>query len=239
MHRIIFQIGPFTLYAYGLMIAIGFLLGTVLILRDAKKSTLSQNDVFDCMIALLVGGLIGGRLLFVLINWDFYSEHLLRIVMLHEGGLAVQGAIAAGTISLIAAVKIKRISFWKMADIIVPYAALGQSIGRIGCFLNGCCCGKVIENGIGVVFPGETFMRMPTQVYLSFGLLMLFIVLIGLKDRPHSEGSIFAWYLILYSGFRFGMDLLRGDNLVMVRACFPSSGSTLRVQVRYGSFKGL
>jgi len=212
MHRIIFEIGPFTLYSYGLVVSFAFLLGTILVVRDAGRYGMPVDSVFDTMIAVLAGGLVGGRILFVLVNWDHYSRDLFGIFKFYEGGLAIQGALLGAVLAGVAVTRARKISFWRTSDLIAPYIALGQSIGRIGCFLNGCCYGKVIEGGLGVTFPGETVMRIPVQLYSSLGLLVIFAVLIRLRNRPHFDGLIFTMYLILYSGFRFFMDFMRADN---------------------------
>lgn len=230
MHRIIFEIGPFTLYSYGLLVATGFLLSTILILRDSEKFGLPREGVFDALIAILAGGLIGGRLLFVIVNWEYFSRHLLRTVMLTEGGLAFQGALVGGLIGGMAVSRIKRIPFWKASDLIAPYIPLAQAIGRIGCFLNGCCYGRVTDGGIGVTFPGETVMRVPTQVYSSLFLLALFLFLIVARERRRFDGCVFVLYLVLYSAFRFFMDFFRGDDLTLML------GMTLSRVISIGMF---
>ena len=212
MHRILFQIGPFTLYSYGLCVAAGFLLAVVLILRDSKKIGISREDLLDCLIAVLVGGLVGGRLLFVLINWRYYLQHPAGVLMLSEGGMAFQGALIMAVFAGAVVTRVKKLSFWKVCDLMAPYIALAQAVGRIGCFLNGCCYGRVIESGIGVIFPADTVMRIPTQVYSSLALLVLFIILFALRERRLFNGYVFTMYVILYSVFRFFMDFLRGDN---------------------------
>lgn len=214
MHRILFQIGPFTLYSYGLSVAAAFLLSAGLILRNAKRFGIQKESVFDLLIAILVGGLVGGRLLFAVINWGDFREAPLRAFMIWEGGLAFHGALILGALSGIVAASLKKLPLWKTADLIVPYVALAQAVGRIGCFLNGCCYGRIIEKGIGVTFPGETVLRMPVQLYSSLGLFIIFLILITLREKRPFEGSIFSLYLVLYSFFRFFMDFLRGDELV-------------------------
>ncbi|MFH1799176.1 MAG: prolipoprotein diacylglyceryl transferase [Candidatus Omnitrophota bacterium] len=216
MHRVVFQIGSFTLYSYGVFVAFGFLLGSSLILRQAKKKGFDSGSISDCLTAVLIGGLLGGRLLFVLINWQQYSQNILRIFMIYEGGLAVQGAVVMGILSVALISHIRKLSFWKVSDLIAPYVALGQAMGRIGCFLNGCCYGKPIESGIGVTLRGESFRRIPTQIYSSIGLFFIFILLLWIRKKHSFDGRIFIVYIMLYSGFRFFMDFLRGDELALI-----------------------
>jgi len=213
MHRVILNIGPFTLYSYGLCVALGFLISTIFILRDVARSDLKQSDVVDCLILVLVSGLIGGRLLYVLINAEYYARFPLRILMFFEGGLAFQGALAGAVISGVIFTRIKKISFRKIADLIVPYIVLAQGIGRIGCFLNGCCYGKVIEYGGAVTFPGELVARMPVQIYSCIILFAFFLILLKIRQKHFFDGCVFASYLMIYGVFRFFMDFLRGDEL--------------------------
>jgi len=213
MHRIIFSIGPFTLYSYGLCVAIAFLISTVFILRDAKKNGFKQADILDCLIMVFLSGLIGGRLLYVLINAGYYFDCPLRILMFYEGGLAFQGALVGAVVSGVVVTRVKKLSFRKVADLIVPYMALGQAIGRIGCFLNGCCYGKVISFGPAVTFPGDAAARMPVQLYSSFILFLFFLFLLKIRKKHFFDGCVFALYLAVYGIFRFFMDFLRGDEL--------------------------
>jgi phosphatidylglycerol:prolipoprotein diacylglycerol transferase len=221
MHKIIFEIGPFTLYAYGLSVAVAFLMVTLLMFRDAPRFGVAKETVFDCMIAIMVGGILGGRALFVLINLEYYASHIPDVVMLQEGGLAIQGAIIGAVLAGIIAARIKKVSFWAMSDLIAPYIALGQAVGRIGCLLNGCCYGKVTSGGVGLIFPGEAVMRIPTQVYSSLGLLVIYLFLLKVREKRTFPGRAFSMYLILYSVLRFFMDFFRGDGL------FAYAGITL------------
>jgi len=215
MHRILFQIGPITLYSYGLLVGIGFLLASMLVLRDSKRFGLPRDSIFDCLIAVLLGGIIGGRLLFVALNWDYFFRQPLKVFMLNEGGMAFHGALVVAVAAGALTARIKGLSFWKVSDLFAPYIALGHGIGRIGCFLNGCCYGRVLESGIGVVFPGEAVVRVPTQIYSSLFLIMLYIVLLFIRERGMFDGCVFSMYVILYSIFRFVIEFFRGDSQVL------------------------
>jgi phosphatidylglycerol:prolipoprotein diacylglycerol transferase len=218
MHRVLFQIGPFTLYSYGFVVAAGFLLSAILVLADSKRFKLDRESVFDCLIAILIGGIVGGRLLFVFINLDTYLKDPLRVLMLNEGGMAFHGALVGAVLgSIIVCVK-KNLPFWKTADVIAPYIALGHAVGRIGCLLNGCCYGKVTTGplALGVIFEGEIAMRVPTQIYSTIFLLALYVVLIELRDRRRFDGYVFSMYIILYSIFRFFIEFWRGDTEIVL-----------------------
>lgn len=215
MHPILLKLGPFTIYTYGFCVAVAFLMGSALILRDAEKEKLHRADVLDILIALLIGGLVGGRLLFVVINLGYFSERPLHILMLNEGGMAFHGGLIGGVLGAFLACRVKKISLWRILDLVSPYAALGHAIGRIGCFLNGCCYGKCAETGLRVAFPGETVARVPVQLYESVSLVVLFLVLKFVSSKKTFEGQVFALYIMLYAVLRFGTEHFRDDNPVV------------------------
>ena len=188
MHPILFKLGPFTVYTYGFCVALAFLLGSMLVLRDAEKEKLSRADVLDVLISVLVGGLIGGRLLFAAINMDYFIQKPLHLFMLNEGGMAFHGGLLGGVTGALIACRAKKISLWRMLDLVSPYAALGHAIGRIGCFFNGCCYGKTVETGLGVTFPGDSAARIPVQLYESTALIVLFLFSKSFRAKKLSRG---------------------------------------------------
>jgi phosphatidylglycerol---prolipoprotein diacylglyceryl transferase len=214
VHRIIFTLGPITVYSYGFFVALGVGLSIILAVNRAGKEGIKTADMLDILSVMVLGGLIGGRLLFVAINWEVYLTRPAAIFYLNEGGMAFQGALVISIAFGALMMARRRIPFWKTIDVFAPYLALAHSIGRIGCFFNGCCYGKQAFHGFAVVFPGEMAPRIPTQLYSSLGLLAIFVLLVHLRVRKPFDGYLFAMYLMLYSVFRIFMDTFRGDELV-------------------------
>jgi phosphatidylglycerol---prolipoprotein diacylglyceryl transferase len=214
MHRIIFSIGPVTLYSYGFFVALGAGTAVVMSVRQAGIEGIKKSDMLDIMTSMILGGLVGGRLLFVLINWRSYVSHPAAVFNLSEGGMAFQGALILSLASGFVLSVRRGISFWKVSDILAPYLALAHSIGRIGCFFNGCCYGRPTDCPLSVVFPGEAVRRIPTQLYSSAGLLIIFAILICLRGKKIFDGYLFSIYLMLFAVFRMLMDNFRGDGLV-------------------------
>ncbi|MCK4851921.1 MAG: prolipoprotein diacylglyceryl transferase [Candidatus Omnitrophica bacterium] len=212
MHRVLIQIGPFAVYSYGFFMAAAFLICVFLVRRNSDRFGVPSDKVMDCLVWLLIGGVVGGRLLFALINWHYYFQHPVRIFALREGGMAFQGSLAMAVLAGALACRLKRIPFWRTGDFVAPYAALGHAVGRIGCFFNGCCYGRIIEKGLGVTFPGEPYMRIPTQIYSALFLLFLYLFLAGLREKKVFGGFVLSMYIIAYSAFRFFMGFLRGDT---------------------------
>lgn len=214
MHPILAKIGPFSIYSYGMMIALGFGLATFLMYHRAAGFGLDRDKVVDMTILVLVGGLIGARVLYVALHISEYLARPLDIIDLSQGGLIWYGGFLAGLTVFFLCARLYRISFWVLGDFIVPYVALAQSLGRIGCFLNGCCYGTEVsaDHALGVVFPGSQTIHQPTQIYASLALLAIYVILRFWQDHRRFEGEVFLGYCMLYAVKRFVIEFLRGDN---------------------------
>ena len=214
MHPIIAKIGPLYVYSYGLLVAIGFAVATLLAYKHARDFGIDRERVIDLGIVMLIGGIIGARIVYIALNFQYYVENPLEVVNLTKGGLVWYGAFILGLIASAWFLKKNKISFWAAGDLFAPYIALAQAFGRIGCFLNGCCYGSAAPSGfmLGVLFPGEVVSRYPTQIFSVIALLLIFAILRVWQNKRHFNGEIFLAYGILYSMKRFGMEYFRGDN---------------------------
>ncbi|MFH1621926.1 MAG: prolipoprotein diacylglyceryl transferase family protein [Candidatus Omnitrophota bacterium] len=210
MHPIIFKFGFVTIYSYGLMIFIAVLVCLHLSLKAARTLGFDKDMIFDLCIVIIFSGLVGARILYVLLNLKFYLSNPKEIFMLHHGGLAIIGAIVAAIMGAAIFMKIKKMPFLITLDLIVPYIALGQSIGRIGCLLNGCCYGFVTS--FGLYFPVHDAILFPAQALSSVLLLVLYILLRIKQERAHSIGMIFASYILYYAAIRFLIEFVRADS---------------------------
>lgn len=217
MHPILFKFGPLTVYAYGFSLALAFIVGTYLAKIEAGRQDLAPEKILNLSLILAVSAILGARILYVLQNLKFYINHPQQILMLHRGGLSFYGGFVLAIIFAVVFLKRQRLPVFKTFDIVCPYLALAQAIGRIGCFLNGCCYGKPADSGLRVYFPGQNIARQPVQVYASLNLLLIFIILRTFQakrgERTCFSGQIFLLYCLLYSISRFFMEYLRGDNL--------------------------
>ena len=210
MHPIICQIGPFTIYSYGFMLATAVFLCSFLASREAPRFGIAKEVIFDLTFWIVLWGLMGARVFYVFLNLSFFTAHPLEIFMIQKGGLAWQGGLMAGFSSGVWFVRKRKLVLKLMLDFCAPYLALGQAIGRIGCFLNGCCYGK--EVSWGVYFPVHQAYLHPTQLYEALGLLGIFFIL-KKQQRRNIQGSIFLIYLILASILRFFIEFVRADQL--------------------------
>ncbi|MDP3791460.1 MAG: prolipoprotein diacylglyceryl transferase [Candidatus Omnitrophota bacterium] len=214
MHPVLAKIGPLYIYSYGLMVALAFAVAILLSYREAPRFNIDKDKIVDFGIVILIGGLIGARLFFVLMNFRYYIANPIEIINLTKGGLVWYGGFLIGILVGIVFVKKNNINFWDGADLLAPFMALAQSIGRIGCFLNGCCYGIPAHKDypLGVIFPQEPILRHPAQIYESITMLIVFLVLRRWQKSRHFKGEIFLGYAMLYSLSRFLIEFLRGDN---------------------------
>ncbi len=159
MYNVLLELGPFRVYSYGLMIAIGFLLCIHLVTRDANRQGIDSGTVHEIGFWALLCGVIGARLLHIIMFPQSYSwGNPLGWIALWNGGLVFQGALPAVLVYAVWTMRLRGIEFWKAVDIAFPYIPLGHAFGRVGCFLNGCCYG-VPAHGfpLGVAFPRRPF----------------------------------------------------------------------------------
>ncbi|MFH0826661.1 MAG: prolipoprotein diacylglyceryl transferase [Candidatus Omnitrophota bacterium] len=216
MHPEICTLGPFTIYSYGLMLAIAFAVSTFLLTRQAKKQGIPEDAIFNLAFIVFIAGVMGARLFYVIENFPHYLRNPLEVIMLQYGGLSWFGGLIAGLTAGVFYLRKKKLPILKVIDLLVPFVALGQSIGRIGCLLNGCCYGKAAA--VGLYFPVHQFILIPVQIYSSVFLLAIFVILRILQERPHPEGQILCAYLLLYSVKRFFIEFWRADNqLIFLR----------------------
>jgi phosphatidylglycerol---prolipoprotein diacylglyceryl transferase len=222
MYPILLQFGSLAIRSYGVLLAAAFIVSFCLAKYDSKRIDLSKKSIDSAANYLLLAGLIGARLYYGLF-YDpyYYFTKPWALLFIWQGGLAVHGAIIGGVFGLYLFSKRKGFDFLKMADFFSPFLLLGQSIGRIGCLLNGCCYGLPTEKAWGIIFAKDSdafyqygFQALhPTQLYESLLALLGFIVLWFIRRDISSRGALFSLYLIYYGLIRFLISFLRADSL--------------------------
>ena len=210
MHPVICQIGPLSIYSFGVMLALAVFVCSFLLAQDAGRHGLQKNIVYDLVFWVMLAGVLGARTFYILLNLGFFIENPQEILMVHHGGLAWQGGLAAGIAAAWIFIRRHRLSVPAIFDLAAPYLALGHAIGRIGCFLNGCCQGRHWDKGIYFSVHQDTLY--PTQLYESFLLLTIFFILKLYAQKSRPPGQIFLLYLCLASLERFVVEFFRGDH---------------------------
>ena len=214
MYPVMFHLGSFPVYSYGVMLALAILVGIFYALRRAPRYQVSSDAVVEVSALCIIGGVVGARLLYVLINWEYYRGNLAHIFLVREGGLTFYGGIAGALLLIIPYVHYKKYSLPAFFDLFSPPIALGYAIARVGCFLNGCCYGRVCpftSFPLAVKFPYLSGFRYPTQLYsIAYSLVILFILL-RLEKNKAFAGELFLDYLWLYGIARFLIEYLRDE----------------------------
>jgi phosphatidylglycerol:prolipoprotein diacylglycerol transferase len=189
----------------------------------ARKRGKYSEDILNIAFYVVLAGLAGARLWEVIFTWDYYAGHLSEIPAVWQGGLSVQGAVIGGLVAVILYTRKYRIPFWEFGDILAPGLLLGQAIGRIGCFLNGCCYGVPTASGLGVIYPPGTdaFMAfgstalLPTVLFeAAWDILVMLLLLILLSRKPF-HGFNTLLYFVLYAAGRTFLEFFRADSLIM------------------------
>jgi phosphatidylglycerol:prolipoprotein diacylglycerol transferase len=217
VQKIAFHLGSFTIYWYGVLVALGLLAGLWTAGRRAPLSGIRSETVIDLGPWLILGTIVGARGLYVLSYWreDFAEQPFWQIFNIRGGGLVFYGGLIGASLACIFYVRFKKLPLWKIADVLAPSIALGHSVGRIGCLMNGCCYGRACELPWAIHFPNDHPTHgagvHPTQIYEAVLNLGLYAALAWLYRRKKFDGQIFASYLILYAVLRAFVEMFRGD----------------------------
>lgn len=195
------------------MLAVAVLVAIWGIGRLFEREGYDKDAVFDMVILMVLCGVAGSHLAYVLIyQWtDFVADPLI-LFSIRNGieGMVWYGAFLGGFIPFVIYLRKKQLPFWKVADMFAPFLALGYALVRIGCFLRGCCYGEITNAACGVIFPVvDEFTRHPTQLYSSALNLLLFLFLIRFYPRRSFPGQVFLLYLIGYTVYRFIVEFFR------------------------------
>jgi phosphatidylglycerol:prolipoprotein diacylglycerol transferase len=206
--------------SYGVFLAIAFLTGYYLALKKAVKLKIDPVHIENLFILCIFSALLGSRIFHVVFEeLSYYSKHPVKIFMVWEGGYTFYGALLGCLLSVYLYCKIKKISYLDIMDILSPSCTLGLGIGRVGCFLAGCCWGKKTDMPWGVRFSNPESFTLdhvnylhPSQLYEAFGSWLIFLFVSWRFQKRHYKGQIFFESLALYSILRFLVEYFRGDE---------------------------
>ena len=228
-----FSIFGFSIAFYGVILGLGVLFGLLLAVHEAKVTNQNPDDYWDFAIYAIIFSIIGARVYYVIFSWDTYKHDLLSIFNLRNGGMAIYGSIIAAFLTLWVYTKIKKLSFWQMADTAVLGLILGQAIGRWGNFMNREAFGEYtnglfamrlpieavrtheISAGIAEhIIDGINYIQVhPTFLYECLWNLLLLIILLCYKKHKKYQGEICILYFAGYGLGRAWIEGLRTDQL--------------------------
>ena len=230
MEPIFLNIGSFSIRWYGVMAALGFLLGLTLIQLNRKYAKLTSDQVTNIVMLGMISGVIGARIFYVVQNWSYYSNNPAAIIRIDQGGLVFYGGfILAFILIVIYLRKFCRVDVIRTLDIMAPALAAAHSLGRIGCFLNGCCYGKPAQIFWAAAYPAdsEPYQKYgnlplhPVQIYEALLNIALACVLFYLV-RKSRRGIPVSFYLLCYGLLRFVDEFFRGDHSDFVQGFTPA-----------------
>ena len=215
------HLGPFTLHTYGVLLAIAFLAGLWIAGRQARKAGLDSNRITDMAVYVLIAGLIGAKLLLLGVEWSYFSKNPRELLSIFQSGGVFYGGLLGAFPVAWWYVRRHQLPGWRTADVLAPGVALGQGIGRLGCFAAGCCFGRPADVPWAVTFrdpyatrtvgtPLDTALH-PTQIYESLAVFAIFGFLLWLSTRKKFDGQVTLAYVALYSVVRFLIEFYRGD----------------------------
>ncbi len=211
MHPVLFRLGNIEFFSYGLMIGIGFVAGVWLATKRAEAKGIDPDSMFGLFLLLLAGGMVGGRLFHVVMNTWYYQDWR-SVLDTRNGGLSIHGVLVGGAIALAAYARSKEARFLDLADLLAPSVALGQAIGRIGCFLSGCCYGIETSGVWGFYTRFAPGLRHPYQIYESLANFALVGVILRVSAKARAPGIAFWTYVAGYSGMRFFLEFFRDND---------------------------
>ena len=215
---VLFRINGFTIHSWGFFVSLGIIVSLFLMMKEFKQK---REELLNLTIITMISAIIGARLLYVLLNLDYFLSHIKQVFNVMGGGLSLFGAIGLGLFGFIVYSKLRNLDYKRYLDIFSTYIPLSQSIGRIGCFFNGCCYGSITRVPWGITYLGG--IRHPAQIYESILDFLLFLYLYSIRNKkilkiPNSRlrlklryGDKFLLYLMFYSIIRFIIEFYREE----------------------------
>ena len=248
VNKIAFSIFGIDIAWYAILITLGIIIAMIISYRNAKKIGLDTEKFMDMFFYMIVFGVIGARIYYVLFNFSLYKDDLLSVFNIREGGIAIYGAILFGVLTVFIYTKIRKQKFLDCTDCIVPGLALAQGIGRWGNFVNQEAYGYETNSlfGMSIVENGRTITVHPTFLYESMLNIFVFIVLmIFFNKYRKNSGEVTCIYGILYGTGRFFIEGMRTDSLYLgmfrvsqiVSLAFVIIGVALFIYLRVKSTK--
>lgn len=210
----LFQIGPLKVHSWGVLLMLGFLLAMWRTARNAHRYGINSEDTWDVGLWGLLGGVVGARLVYVLLNLTDFRANPAEILHIWEGGMTFYGGLGGGILAGILVCRARRINVWDMADLAALAFPLGYALGRVGCFLNGCCYGgQCSVPWLGVRFHtpegGLTPPSHPAQLYAVAASLLIYLLLTRVEARRRFRGQVMLAYIFLYGVYRFFIEFVR------------------------------
>jgi len=218
MHPVLFKIGPITVFTYGFFLAVAFVTAIYMASREAQRLGLPVARFFDLCFYIILGAVVGSRLLYVILEWPTFLAHPLKIFALWEGGLVFHGGVALALILAFYYMRRHSMPWRTTLDALAVGMPVGQFFGRIGCFMAGCCYGSPSDLPWAVTFTNPQSLcpikvpLHPAQLYESLLALGVFGVIYHFRTRKRFEGQMILLYFCLAGLVRFVVEFFRNPE---------------------------
>ena len=223
MHPILFEVGDWPVYSYGVLLALAYLAGLQLAVVRARRVGLDGARVMDLGIYLIIAALVGAKLMLVVVDFNYFRQQPRELLSLVRAAGVFYGGLLAAFAVAVLLIRRYRLPLWKTTDAFAPGIALGHVVGRLGCLMAGCCYGRATDVPWGITFTDPAAASNvgtplniplhPTQLYEAGAelLILLFLLVTERRGRPFA-GRTFWSYLLLYAISRFVIEFFRGDE---------------------------
>jgi phosphatidylglycerol:prolipoprotein diacylglycerol transferase len=222
-----FTLGTLEIRWYGIMVVLAVIAILLISLLEAKRLNINRDDVYNIATWSIISAIIMARLVHVIDHWDYYMEHPQQLLSFE--GVGVYGAVIGVLLAVVIYCLVKKISIWKIGDMVAPGALIGMAIGRIGCTLNGCCYGLETDSACSVIYTNPNsyaplnISMFPTQIFHIVWNLIAFGIVWTVRKRLKPVGSTLLLYLALYAAgdliirfFRYGTPFMFGMQQAQV-----------------------
>ena len=227
MHPILLNLGPFTIYTYGVLLAAAYLIGLTLAMRRARSRGLDGNRILDLGVWIIISALVGAKLMLWAVDFSYFRANPRELLTLARSGGVFYGGLILAVVVSMWYIRRHGLPLWTTCDVFAPGIALGHAIGRTGCLMAGCCFGKPTDVAWAITFTDPAAAANvgtplgvplhPTQIYEAGAELAILacLLLTERRGRPF-PGRTFWAYLLLYAISRFIIEFYRGDERGMV-----------------------
>lgn len=215
MYPVLLDLGFIKIHSYGLFFALAFVVAIFFGLKRCSKYNIKKEEVYDIAFYIMFSSLIGAKVLSLILDYRYILENGITLDLLRSGFVFLGGLIGGVSGGFYYVIKTKK-NMLVFMDFVAPIVPLSHAIGRIGCFLNGCCYGRVTSSSCGIVFPaiGDGQPHIPTQLIESLFLLIIVITILFIEKKEYlNKGILLIVYISSYSVFRFIIEFYRGDDI--------------------------